>query len=303
MERLAAADPMRDAEQLTPEEQREAQALLTRLFATPTGPDTAKRRARRPRVRRWALAGAVVACSAAAAFAAINLVDSDAPGTGVVDRAVAAVTRNDVVYHVLERTRATAPGTPQGGTFYFESWHTSDGRMHRKVFAARGGRSGRLLEEFAGRRRPRRTSGPALRYDPRENTITKSGFGRAPDADAVADIDPFGDPGAQLRALQEQGRLRLGGTTRVGGRRAYRLASDSTTRWRSFAFDASSTWSTPRHTSPSPRASRRASTPSGRTGCSLATSSTSDSRSTRAAARSSISTHTQARRARPSRAS
>jgi hypothetical protein len=48
---------------------------------------------------------------------------------------------------------------------------------------------------------------------------------------------PFGDPGAQLGALQEQGRLRPAGTTRVGGRRANRLVSDSTTRWRSFDFE------------------------------------------------------------------
>jgi hypothetical protein len=238
MQMLAAADPLRDGVQLTHVEEREAEALLARLLATPAGPGTEERRARRPRLRRWALAAAGVACSAAAAFAAVNLVDSDGPGPGVIEKAVAAVTREDVVYHVLQRTHPTATGFPEGGqTVYSESWHTTDGRVHVKMFAADGSRRGRLLDELAGRRRPGRTSGPALRYDPRENTITESGFGRAPDADAVPDIDPFGDPGAQLRALQEQGRLRLAGTTRVGGRRAYRLVSDSTTRWRSFAFE------------------------------------------------------------------
>jgi hypothetical protein len=238
MEMLAAADPLRDGERLTPEEEREADALLTRLLVTPAGPGTEERRARRPRPRRWAFAAAGVACSAAAAFAAINLVDSDGPGPGVIEKAVAAVTRGDVVYHVLQRTQPTATGSPEGGqTVYTESWHTTDGRVHAKTFAADGSGRGRLLVEFAGRRRPGRTSGPALQYDPTENTITESGFGRAPDADAVPDIDPFGDPAAQLRALQEQGRLRLAGTTQVGGRRAYRLVSDSTTRWRSFAFE------------------------------------------------------------------
>ena len=35
MERLAAADPVRDREPLTPEAQREADAMLARLLATP----------------------------------------------------------------------------------------------------------------------------------------------------------------------------------------------------------------------------------------------------------------------------
>jgi hypothetical protein len=198
-----------------------------------------QRRARWPRVRRRTLVAAGAVCSAVAAVAAINLLESGTPGGArVVEKAVAAVTSEDAVYHVRQRTRATGTGFPEGGqTAYSESWHTTDGRMHAKAFAANGSRRGRLLTEEAGRRRPGRTSGPALRYDPRENTITESGFGRAPDADAVPDIDPFGDPGAQLRALQEQGRLRLAGTTRVGGRHAYRLVSDSTTRWRSFTFE------------------------------------------------------------------
>lgn len=51
-----------------------------------------------------------------------------------------------------------------------------------------------------------------------------SGFGRAPDT-AVPTLDPFADPGAQLSRLQEQDRLRVAGSTRVGDRRAYRLVS------------------------------------------------------------------------------
>jgi hypothetical protein len=39
-------------------------------------------------------------------------------------------------------------------------------------------------------------------------------------------LDSFADPGAQLRSLQEQGRLRVAGTTSVDGNRAYRLVSD-----------------------------------------------------------------------------
>ena len=38
-------------------------------------------------------------------------------------------------------------------------------------------------------------------------------------------LDPFADPGAGLRALEAQGRLRLAGNVEVDGRRAYRLTS------------------------------------------------------------------------------
>ena len=224
MERLAAADPLPDAGHLSPEEQREADAMLARLLATPPGSRGEDRRARGSRLARRVLVAAGVAC-AAAAVAAVNLLDPDAPGAGVVDKAVAAVTRADSVYHVLERTRTTASGTPgQGGTFYLESWLTSDGRMHQKRFAARGGRSGELLLEVAGKRRPGRASGPALMYQPRSNTVYPIGFGWAPRGN-VPMIDPYGDPGVQLKALQEQGRLRLAGRTRVGNRAAYRLVS------------------------------------------------------------------------------
>jgi hypothetical protein len=231
MERLAAADPLRDGEQLTAEEERKAEALLARLLATPVGPATEERRARRPRPRRLALAAAGVACSAAAAFAAVNLVDSDGPALGpvVVERAVAAVTQGDSVYHVVERTRATG-NVPDGfdRTVYFESWYTTDGRIHRKTFASSGVRRGRLLGEEAGRRRPGRRGGRLLRYFPGQNTIIEGGFGAGPSS--APGIDPFGDPGAQLRALQKQGRLRAAGTTEVDGRPAYRLVSGPVTR-------------------------------------------------------------------------
>jgi hypothetical protein len=47
MERLVAADPVRDPERLTPEEQRDAEALLARLLATPRGSGAQARGARR----------------------------------------------------------------------------------------------------------------------------------------------------------------------------------------------------------------------------------------------------------------
>lgn len=212
MERLAAADPVRDREPLTPEAQRGADAMLARLLATPvTEP-------RRPRVRPRALAVAGAACVALAVFVAINLLGSKAPGPSVVDRAVAAVTRGGV-YHVVERMTVRGPGRP--AEIDSESWYTHDGRLHRTAFTTRGGKR-QLAEDLAGRRRPGRLSGAALRWDPSANTIEESGFA---EGGGVPFLDPFTDPGERLQALEKQGRLRVAGTTSVDGKRAYRLVS------------------------------------------------------------------------------
>ena len=222
MERLAAADPVRDREPLTPEAQREADVLLARLVATPVEPASAPRRPR-AQLRRRAVAVAGAACAALAAFAAIDLVDSDAPGPGVVDRAVAAVTRAGSVYHVVELMTFRAEGAREARqAFYFESWYTPDGRLHRKTFTVRDGKQGRLLEDFAGRRRrPDRENGSALQWDASSNTIGESGFAGGD----LAYLGPFEDPGSRLRTLRDQGRLRMAGTATVDGRRAYRLVS------------------------------------------------------------------------------
>lgn len=217
MERLAAADPVRDREELTPDEQREADALLARLLATRVEPQPQRPRAR---LRRRTLAVAAAACAALAGFAAIDLLDSGPAGPSVVDRAVAAVSRGGV-YHVVELI--TLRDTPETRRDYAtESWYTSDGRQHRQTYEVRGGKRGRLVEDFAGRRRAGRTSGAALLWDVSSNTISESGFARGEDAGP----DPFSAPGAQLRALEKQGRLRAEGTTTVDGRRAYRLVSE-----------------------------------------------------------------------------
>ena len=228
MDRLVAADPWPDAERLSPQEQREADALLERVLTTSADDVAESRRAAPPRrVRRWAIATAGVFCLAVTAFAAVNLLDSDTPGPGVVERAVAATTRGGVVYHVLERASGRSTGIPDVGrqTFYFESWHTTGGRIHRKTFAANGPVRGRLLEEVAGRRLPGRRGGPLLRWDAHSNTISEAGFAVGSDGSGPPRLDPFGDPGTTLRTLERQGRLRVAGSERVIGRTAYRLVS------------------------------------------------------------------------------
>jgi len=64
-----------------------------------------------------------------------------------------------------------------------------------------------------------------LIWDGRTNTIRSSRFGRSPSSRGAPYLDPYGDPGAGLRALETQGRLRVAGTVSFHGRPAYRLAS------------------------------------------------------------------------------
>jgi hypothetical protein len=233
MERLAAADPRPDAERLGAEEQSEADALLARLLATPHDGQAVDRRVRPRRVRRLALVATGALCSAAAAFAALNLLDSDAPGPDVVEQAVAAVTRAGVVYHVVERSHVSATGTPDPArmTIFTEYWHTTGGRYHAKTYAARGDRRGRLRNDMAGRRLPGRRGGPALLWTAGANTIVAMGYAHRDPSKGAPGIDYFTDPGARLRALEEQSRLRLAGTTRFADRRAYRLVSGVVPSW------------------------------------------------------------------------
>ena len=221
MERLAAADPVPGAATTGPAHEREADTLLERLLATPV-----EEPRRRTGGRRLFQLAAATAVAAVAAFAALSVFDSDrGPTPHVIARAVAALAQDDAIYHFEAIARATAPDMPdENRSYFFESWHTTTGRMHSKDYAVKDGGKGRFYGDFAGRRRPGRLGGPALRYDAIANTIYESGFGTAPGGGGAPGLDPF-DPSRSLKELQAEGRLHLKGRVEVDGKQAYRLVS------------------------------------------------------------------------------
>jgi hypothetical protein len=221
MDRLGAADPVADAERLRPDAEREADALLARLLATPAEPTRA-----RPR-RRWPRLAVATGLVAAVVFAALSLSDSDeGPTPNIVAKAVAALTQPDSVYHAVFIGRFRSTEFPEEhANPYMEQWHTTTGRLHWRTYAEKDGRRGRLVGDFAGQRRPGRLGGPALTYDARTNQIYETGFGRDPNVKGAPGADPF-DPGRSLKQLQAEGRLKVAGEVELDGRRAYRLVSD-----------------------------------------------------------------------------
>jgi hypothetical protein len=222
MERLAAADPVAGAAELDPGQQHEADALLEQLLASPVEEHRA------PARRRWPRFAVATALAAFALFAALNLLDSDdGPAPNVVAKAIAALAEPDAVYHaeILPSMRSTEFPEPRPKIFY-ETWHTTSGRLHWRTYAAKNDARGRLLDDFAGQRRPGRLGGPALRYEARMNEIYESGFGRSSGGGGAPGVDSF-DPGGSLKELQASGRLKVAGEVEVGGRLAYRLVSDT----------------------------------------------------------------------------
>jgi hypothetical protein len=227
MERVAGADPVRDPGSLTPDEQRDADALLQRLLAEPA--PAAAPRPTRPH-RRWPQLAVATAFVAVAVFAAASLLGSDdGPGPNVVARAVAALTDDDVIYHAEVIARAQAPDFPEANrNFYYETWHTASGRMRQRSYGPLRNRKKGVYGEVAGQRRQGRLGGPALTYDPLTNLIYETGFGRSRSGKGAPGFDPF-DPGRSVKELQAEGRLRVAGRVEVGGRPAYRLVSGDVT--------------------------------------------------------------------------
>src|SRR5687767_13067858 len=220
MERVANADPVRALGSLTSDEQRDADALLQRLLASPVEQRSTRRR------RRWPQLAVATAFVAVAAFAAASLLGSDdGPGPNVIARAVAALTDDDVIYHAEVIARAHASDMPElKGGLHYETWHTASGRMRQRSYGPVRDRKQGVYGEVAGQRRPGRLGGPSLTYDPLSNLIYETGFGRNPSGNGAPGFDAF-DPGRSLKELQAEGRLRVAGRVKVDGRPAYRLVS------------------------------------------------------------------------------
>ncbi len=238
MDRLARANPAPADEPLSAEEQHEADALLARILADRPAAEPARRRTRTA-LRRVAPAAAILAVAVLAAVVVIDLVGSEEQDGGILERAVAAVSREDVIYAITERQTVTSePLEPRTGTSlderaFIRSWLWGAGKRNRalRYRLLPTGRPGRLLEEAVV------TPERIVSFDAKGRTTLDF----APDeVDPVGDQDestkspadsgypgfePGSDPGAQLRAHVESGRLRVAGRAVVRGRSAYRLVS------------------------------------------------------------------------------
>lgn len=232
MDRLARANPTQTDEQLTAEEQREADALLARILADSPAV-TAPKRA--PMLRRVVPAAGLLAVLALAAVIVIDLVDSEERSSGIVERAVAAVSQEDVIYAITERATITSKALEPGADIvpderlFARSWFWGEGKRSRALqyrvlpSGSPGGLLGevvstpeRILWFDAKGNRELAANWDEWDEDPREGPPTDGGY---------PGFDPSSNPGAQLREHVEHDRLRVAGRTTVRGRTAYRLVS------------------------------------------------------------------------------
>jgi hypothetical protein len=236
MERLARANPVPPGEPPTPAERDDADSLLERIVAEAV---PVERPRRAPRLRRLAPAAGLLAVLAIGAVIAIDLLDSEEQGGGIVERAVAAVSKEDVIYATVERwtmrSVALEPGvdtTPDERAFV-RTWLWREGeRSHLMRYGLRpDGGPGALRSEVVST--PERVTWfdaggrTQLRYDRDQG---EPPVGRGSGGSGYPGIDPSSDPGAQLREHVENGRLRVAGRTTVRGRTAFRLVARASAR-------------------------------------------------------------------------
>jgi hypothetical protein len=234
MERVSRVNPVPSGEPTTPDERREADALLQRLVAEPL---TKPRRPRRafPRLgpRRLALASALVAVLGAMALVIADLIDSERSRDGILDRAVAAVSEEDVIYAVTERIslqnrEQKAGARTRRETRFRRYWLWPAGKRSRFLdyrATADGSRS-RLASEAV-------SDSSRLSWwiaDTNSIHVLDRSRGQGSDHPSMPDgdypgFDPFSDPGRQLREHVEDGSLRVARRTTLRGRSAYRLVS------------------------------------------------------------------------------
>jgi hypothetical protein len=213
MERLIAADPLPEAERLTDADRAEADALLARILAEEPKP------ARRA-PRRWLSAVVATAAAIALALVVIDVVDEDGPGPNVVERAVAALSVENSIYHMVEVL------TFGGQHVYRESWF-GPGASREKISYQRGKLA---VEEVLrpGVNRPGRQVGVV--FDAKHNLLQHVRPSRGAGGSDFPEIDPSRDPAAALRGLQRRGRLRVVGSEQFKGREVYRLVGDAPRR-------------------------------------------------------------------------
>jgi hypothetical protein len=238
-ERVTRANPVPSGEATTPDERREAEALLERLVAQPlTKPHRPRRTHPRRRPRRLALAGALLAVLGAAALAAVDLIDSRHGRDGILDRAVAAVSQEDVIHAVTERLNLTTRQLNAGAgtrreTRFRRYWlWPGQGRTRFLDYRAQpDGRPGRLAAETV-------SDGRRLVFwiaDTNSMNVFDLSGDQGTGQPSLPDggypgFDPFSDPSGQLRRHVEDGALRVAGRTTVRGSSAYRLVSGRLSR-------------------------------------------------------------------------
>ena len=213
MERVRDADPLAGARHEATD-RVEADAVLRRILAEPPAAPRERSRplARRPR----SLAAAAVLCLAAAGLAASNLLGNGRAPT-IADRAYAAVSDDDVIYHYVLDLRGSAHPLQADlrellplVNGRLEVWYRADGTASRSLQSERDqeGRL-RLSYESAVRR------GHVIDYDARKHALgRRSEYGGRPGA--TSPLDDF-------RSAYRDGKVLERGKTTFNGRPAYRL--------------------------------------------------------------------------------
>ncbi len=134
----------------------------------------------RRRRRRWRLALAAAVCAAVAGVPAIDLLDSDGSRTGVIDKAVAAVSSDDATYHLVTlftvRHETEDPRVLDAFDFegvdafedvsqFVDMWIGPDERRRTRLYEVERGKRGPLVYEIT------QGGSTSYQYDARANVL------------------------------------------------------------------------------------------------------------------------------------
>lgn len=208
LDRVAAANPVPTGTTRSPDEDRDADALLKRLLAT-AATDAPARHS-----RQWTRS-LVLAVAAAAVIIAVTVANALDRGPNVVERAYAAVSK-PALYHVVRSTTIDAPRWLKLGDavpardLVMESWYSLDPPAYHEVYYKVRNGHRRVHLEWAG--------------GPNGTTVADSGAhkdfkwmeGQSVNAERF-------DPTAQFKAAYREGNVHEQGTVTADGRRAHRL--------------------------------------------------------------------------------